>query len=92
MNKAQFVELVQTNGNYKTKAEADAAINAITSAITEALAQKESIQLVGFGTFKVAEQAAKEGKIPGTDKTYSKPATTVPKFVAGATLKDAVAK
>lgn len=92
MNKAQFVELVQKCGDYKSKTEADAAISAITAAITEALSQKESVQFVGFGTFKVAEQAAKEGKVPGTDKMYSKPATTVPKFVAGATLKEAVAK
>lgn len=91
MNKAQFVELVQTSGNYKTKIEAEAAINAITAAITEALTQKEDVQLVGFGSFKTVVQAAKEGKVPGTDKTYSKPATTVPKFVAGATLKEKVA-
>lgn len=91
MNKAQFIELVQTSGDYKTKIEAEAAINAITAAITEALSKKEDVQLVGFGTFKAATQAAKEGKIPGTDKTYSKPATTVPKFTAGATLKEKVA-
>ena len=92
MNKAQFVELVQKCGDYSTKTAADAAITAVTAAITEALASKEDVQLVGFGSFKTAVQAAKEGKIPGTDKTYSKPATTVPKFVASATLKDAVAK
>ena len=92
MNKAQFVELVQKCGDYSTKTAADAAITAITAAITEALSNKEDVQLVGFGSFKTAVQAAKEGKVPGTDKTYSKPATTVPKFVAGATLKDAVAK
>ncbi len=91
MNKAQFVDLVQAKGDYKTKIEADSAINAITASITEALSNKEDIQLVGFGSFKTAVQAAKEGKVPGTDKTYSKPATTVAKFVAGATLKDKVA-
>ncbi len=91
MNKAQFVELVQKCGNYTTKTAADSAITAVTAAITEALSNKEDVQLVGFGTFKTVLQAAKEGKVPGTDKTYSKPATTVPKFAAGATLKDKVA-
>jgi DNA-binding protein HU-beta len=46
--------------------------------------------LVEFGTFKTATQAAKERKVPGTDKTYSKPATAVAKFAAGATLKEKV--
>ena len=32
MNKAQFVELVQASGNYKTKVEAEAAIKAFTEA------------------------------------------------------------
>ena len=81
MNKAQFVDLVQKCGDYSTK----------TAAITEALSNKEDVQLVGFGTFKTATQAAKEGKVPGTDKTYSKPATTVAKFAAASTLKDKVA-
>lgn len=91
MNKAQFVELVQKHGDYSSKAAADTAINAITAAITEALSAKEDVALVGFGTFKTATQAAKEGKVPGTDKTYSKPATTVAKFVASSVLKEKVA-
>lgn len=91
MNKAQFVELVQKHGEYSSKTAADTAINAITAAITEALSAKEDVALAGFGTFKTATQAAKEGKVPGTDKTYSKPATTVAKFAASSVLKDKVA-
>lgn len=91
MNKAQFIDLVQKCGDYSTKTAADAAITAVTAAITEALSNKDDVQLVGFGTFKTATQAAKEGKVPGTDKTYSKPATTVAKFAAGSTLKEKVA-
>ena len=91
MNKAQFVELVQKHGEYNTKAAADAAIDAVTAAITEALCAKEDVALPGFGSFKTATQAAKEGKVPGTDKTYSKPATTVAKFAASSVLKEKVA-
>ena len=63
MNKAQFVELVQTSGNYKTKAEAEKAINAFTEAVTEALIKKEEISLVGFGSFATSLQKGKTGKI-----------------------------
>lgn len=91
MNKAQFVELVQKHGEYGSKTAADAAINAVTTAISEALSNKEDVALPGFGFFKTATQAAKKGKVPGTDKMYSKPATTVAKFTASSVLKDKVA-
>jgi len=91
MNKAQFVELVQTSGEYKTKIEAEAAIKAFTDAVTTALVQKEDISLVGFGSFVATLQKGKTGKVPGTDKTYTTQDKMVPKFKAGKGLKDRVA-
>ena len=91
MTKAEFVELVQKAGGYESKAAAERAVKAFTDAVTEALVKKESVSLVGFGTFSTAEVPAKEGKIPGTDRTYKKPAHTAPKFKFGKTIKDAVA-
>ena len=91
MNKAQFVELVQSSGEYNTKVEAEAAIKAFTEAVTTALAQKEDVSLVGFGSFNAALQKGKSGKVPGTDKTYTTEDKMVPKFKAGKGLKDRVA-
>lgn len=91
MNKAQFVELVQKHGDYKTKAEAETAIKAFTEAVTEALVGKEDVTLVGFGSFVAALQKGKTGTVPGTDKTYTTQDKMVPKFKAGKGLKDRVA-
>ncbi|MEA3373316.1 MAG: HU family DNA-binding protein [Campylobacterota bacterium] len=91
MNKAQFVELVQKNGDYKTKVEAENAIKAFTDAVTEALVAKEDVTLVGFGGFAATLQKGKSGKVPGTDKTYTTSDKMVPKFKAGKSLKDSVA-
>ena len=91
MNKAQFVELVQSCGEYKTKAEAERAIKAFTDAVTEALVKKEDVSLVGFGSFSSVLQKGKSGKVPGTDKTYTTEDKMVPKFKAGKGLKDRVA-
>jgi len=91
MNKAQFVELVQKNGDYKTKVEAETAIKAFTEAITEALVAKDGVSLVGFGSFDATLQKGKSGKVPGTDKTYTTQDKMVPKFKAGKSLKDRVA-
>ena len=91
MTKAEFVELVKEKGNYESKAAAENAIKAFTAAVTDALVRKETVSLVGFGTFSTVEVAEKSGKVPGTDKTYTKPAHTAPKFKIGKTLKEAVA-
>jgi len=91
MTKAEFVELVQKHGEFESKAAAERAVKAFVEAVTEALVNKESVSLVGFGTFSTAEVAEKSGKVPGTDKTYTKPAHTAPKFKFGKTVKDAVA-
>ena len=91
MNKAQFVELVQTSGDYKTKVEAEAAIKAFTDAVTTALVKKEDVSIVGFGAFTSMLQKGKSGKVPGTDQTYTTQDKMVPKFKAGKGLKDRVA-
>ena len=92
MNKAQFVELVQKHGDYKTKADAEAAIKAFTDAVTEALVAKEDVTLVGFGSFTSALQKGKSGTVPGTDKNYTTQDKMVPKFKAGKGLKDRIAE
>lgn len=92
MTKAEFIELVQKNGGFETKVMAEKAINAFIGAVTEGLTKKESIALVGFGTFSTVDVPEKEGKIPGSDKTYKKAAHVAPKFKFGKTIRDEVAK
>lgn len=92
MNKAQFVELVQANGDYKTKIEAEVAIIAFTESVTKALSQNEDVSLVGFGSFTAILQKGKSGKVPGTDKTYTTEDKIVPKFRASKAFKDSVAQ
>ena len=59
--------------------------------IPEALVKKDSVSFIGFGTFSTAPRAAREARVPGTDKTVNVPATTVAKFKVGKALKEAVA-
>ena len=73
-----------------TKAQAEKALNATTSTITDALAEGESVTLVGFGTFKIHRREARTGRNPQTGGAVQIPAGFVPKFSAGQGLKDAV--
>ena len=92
MNKSDFIEVVKKVGGYDTKKGAEQAISAFTDAVKQVLVKKDSVELVGFGKFETAVQAAKTGKIPGTKQTYTTKEKMVPKFKAGKALKDEVAK
>jgi len=73
-----------------TKKDAQAAVDSIFSTITKALKKKESVALVGFGTFKVGKRKARTGRNPQTGEIIKIKAKSVPKFAAGKALKDAV--
>ena len=89
MNKTQLIDVVATKADLKKK-DAEAAVNAITEAIAEALKAGDKVQLVGFGTFEVKERAAREGRNPKTGETIKIAASKSPAFSAGKGLKDAV--
>ena len=60
------------------------------SSIEEALVAGDKLALVGFGTFEVAERAAREGVNPATGKKITIPACKVPKFKISQALKNKV--
>ena len=73
-----------------SKKDAEAALKAFVDVIAAELKKGEKVQLVGFGTFEVAERAAREGRNPQTGKTMKIEASKAPKFKAGKALKDMV--
>lgn len=91
MNKADLVASVAQKTGL-TKKDAEKSVNAIIGSIEEALAAGEKVSLVGFGTFEVRSRAARTGRNPQTGKEIAIPATKVPAFKAGKSLKDSVGK
>ena len=73
-----------------SKKEAKAAVDCMFSKILEALGNNEPVKLIGFGTFKVNIQKAREGRNPQTGETIKIEEKMVPKFVPGKAMKDAV--
>lgn len=74
----------------KTKKDAQAAVDCVFSSIARALGKGDSVSLVGFGTFKVADRKARKGRNPQTGEEIYIAASKTPKFVAGKALKEAV--
>ncbi len=88
MNKGDLISEVAKVLN--TKKDAQAAVECVFSSITESLKNEEAVTLIGFGTFKVAKREARKGRNPQTGEEMEIKARTVPKFVAGKALKEAV--
>jgi DNA-binding protein HU-beta len=88
MNKGDLVNEVAKVVN--TKREAQEAVDTVFTCITKALKKKDTVTLVGFGTFSVAKRKARKGRNPQTGEEIKIKAKKVPKFVAGKALKDAV--
>ena len=89
MNRMELVAAIAEKSELSKK-DAEKALKAFTDVVAEELKKGEQIQLVGFGTFKVSERAAREGRNPQTGKTMKIAACKAPKFKAGKALKDAI--
>ncbi len=91
MNKAELITAAAEKAGLSKK-DTETAINAAIDAITAALTEGDKVQLVGFGGFEVKSRAARIGRNPKTKASIQIPASKVPVFKAGKALKDAVAK
>ena len=89
MNKNELVAALAEKTSMK-KTEVEKVLKAFTETVTDELKKGEKIQLVGFGTFEVAERPAREGRNPRTGETMKIAASKAPKFKAGKALKDSL--
>jgi len=91
MNKSELIDAIAESAGI-SKAQAGAALNGFTDAVTSELSKGGSVQLVGFGTFSTKARAAREGRNPQTGAAIKIAAATLPAFKAGNALKSAVDK
>ena len=89
MNKSELIETVAGSAEL-SKAAASKAVDAVITAITDALQGGDQVTLIGFGTFSVRDRAARTGRDPRTGKPLKIKASKIPAFKAGKALKDAV--
>ena len=91
MNKSELVAAMADKAKMSKK-DTEKVLKAFEEVVTNELANNQKVQLVGFGTFDVAERAAREGRNPQTGESMPIPASKAPRFKAGKALKDAINK
>ncbi|MBR2528434.1 MAG: HU family DNA-binding protein [Blautia sp.] len=89
MNKTELVAAM-VDETKLSKKDVEAVLNSFINVVTKELKDGEKIQLIGFGTFEVAERAARTGMNPQTKEAIEIPASKAPRFKPGKALKDAV--
>ena len=91
MNKAELIEAIAKESGL-TKADSKRALDAFLGAAEKSLKKGEPVVLIGFGTFKVKQRKARNGRNPQTGKAIKIKAKKVVSFKAGADLSAAAAK
>ena len=89
MNRTELISAMSEKSEL-TKVDTEKALKAFIDTVTEELKNSGKVQLVGFGTFEVAERAERQGRNPKTGEAITIPASKSPKFKAGKALKDIV--
>lgn len=89
MNKGQLIDNIAESADI-SKAAAGRALDAFIESVTGALAEGDTVSLIGFGAFSVKDRAARTGRNPQTGAPIEIKAARVPAFKAGKSLKDAI--
>ena len=86
MNKVELVTSVQKNLG-SSKADAERAVNAVIDGIKLGIKKTKTVQLIGFGTFKIGNRKARLGVNPKTGAKIKIKASKTVKFSAGKAFK-----
>ncbi|MDB5085830.1 MAG: integration host factor subunit alpha [Bacilli bacterium] len=90
MNKLELVTKVAEQTGLKKK-DAELVVNSVLDTISDALAEGDKVQLIGFGTFETRKRTARNGRNPQTGEVIQIPASVVPAFKPGNKLKELTA-
>ncbi len=88
MNKSELIAKISEGADI-SKASAGRVVDSLIDSVTTELASGGDVALVGFGTYKVNDRAARTGRNPQTGAEIQIAAAKVPTFKAGKALKDA---
>lgn len=91
MKKSEMISVIAEKTGV-SKSEAEKVFNATFDIFKEELAKGEKVSVAGFGTFKISERAAREGRNPLTGEKLQIAASKSVSFKAGTELKKVVNK
>ncbi|MFY9489200.1 MAG: HU family DNA-binding protein [Solirubrobacterales bacterium] len=89
VTKQEFITQIRERADLST-ADATKAVDAVLDTITDTLKRGGEVAFTGFGKFSVSDRSARQGVNPQTGERIQIAASKVPRFSAGAKLKQTV--
>ncbi len=90
MTKAEFIDRIANDERIESRKAASDAVEAVLDGVVDSLKSGDEVNFTGFGKFSVNERGPRQGVNPRTGERITIPGGKVPKFSAGASLKNAV--
>ncbi len=90
MTKADMVENIAGRTGL-TKTDTAMVVEGVIETLKNAMISGETVEIRGFGTFKIKKRAARRARNPRTGEPVDIPAKFVPTFKPSRELKDSVA-
>ncbi len=90
MTKSELVEIIADAQGGITRREAEVVVNTVFTAIGDALANGDRVELRGFGSFTARQRRPRLGRNPKTGVSVEVPAKIVPHFKPGKELRERV--
>ena len=87
MNRAELIDKI-VKKTQLSKSEVEKVMSSFFETIKSALKDKQSVRLVGFGTFSSNQRKARIGRNPQTGEEIRIPSFHYPKFKPGKEFKD----
>lgn len=91
MKKSEMIEALAQKTSL-TKADVEKVFNGTFDLFKDELAKGNNVAVAGFGTFKISNRAARDGRNPLTGETIHIKASKNVSFKAGSALKEVVNK
>lgn len=87
MNKTDLINQIAFKSEL-TKCDSKKALDAIIDSIIEALKNKDSVKLIGFGSFEITERAERRGVNPQTGQSIIIPSRVAVRFKSSKSLSE----
>ncbi len=91
MKKSEMIEALATKTGL-TKADVEKVFNATFDLFKDELVKGDKVSVAGFGTFKITERAAREGRNPATGETIKIAASKGVNFKMASAVKEELNK
>jgi integration host factor subunit beta len=90
MTKAELVDKISEKKLNLTRKQVEVVVNTVLDGIKDALSRDDKVEIRGFGSFRIRNRRAKEGRNPKTGESVSVPPKKVPFFKAGKEMREMV--